>query len=147
MELQLTSTVFYIYFYLKSTSNKFIFVDFTSGAEAWLDHYEDPTFEKQLGDVVEQLRPLYEQLHAYVRGKLQKKYGDVVSPTGSIPMHLLGNMWGQNWNHIAEFTTPFPNKPLFDVTAEMVKQGYTPLKMFQMGDQFFQSLNMTKLPQ
>ncbi|XP_055638227.1 angiotensin-converting enzyme-like [Toxorhynchites rutilus septentrionalis] len=29
----------------------------------------------------------------------------------------------------------------------MVKQGYNPTKMFQMGDEFFVSLNMTKLPQ
>lgn len=44
-------------------------------------------------------------------------------------------------------TTPYPEKTLLDVTAEMVRQNYTALKMFQMGDEFFQSLNMTKLPQ
>lgn len=48
---------------------------------------------------------------------------------------------------IAAFTTPFPSKVLPDVTEEMVKQQFTPLKIFQMGDEFFQSLNMTKLPQ
>uniref|UniRef100_A0A8W7P8A2 Angiotensin-converting enzyme n=1 Tax=Anopheles coluzzii TaxID=1518534 RepID=A0A8W7P8A2_ANOCL len=36
---------------------------------------------------------------------------------------------------------------MFDVTEEMVRQGYTPVQMFEMGDEFFQSLNMTKLPQ
>uniref|UniRef100_A0A182SB90 Angiotensin-converting enzyme n=1 Tax=Anopheles maculatus TaxID=74869 RepID=A0A182SB90_9DIPT len=29
----------------------------------------------------------------------------------------------------------------------MIRQGYTPIKMFEMGDDFFTSLNMTKLPQ
>ncbi|KAH8413935.1 hypothetical protein KR222_004121, partial [Zaprionus bogoriensis] len=42
---------------------------------------------------------------------------------------------------------PFPDKPLVDVSSEMVNQGYTPLKMFQMGDDFFTSMNLTKLPQ
>jgi peptidyl-dipeptidase A len=113
-----------------------------------LHEYEDDTFESQIDGVIEQLKPLYEQLHAYVRFKLQEKYGDrIVSSKGPIPMHLVGNMWAQTWDEIADFTTPFPNKKLLDVTDEMVKQGYTAIKMFQMGDEFFQSLNMTKLPQ
>ncbi|XP_055641474.1 angiotensin-converting enzyme-like [Toxorhynchites rutilus septentrionalis] len=121
---------------------------FENGADVWLSEYDDPTFEQQVRDVIMQLRPLYEQIHAYVRFKLRQKYGpELVSETGPIPMHLLGNMWGQTWDNIADFTTPFPEKKLLDVTDEMVKQGYTPLKMFQMGDEFFESLNMTKLPQ
>lgn len=87
------------------------------------------------------------QIHAYVRHRLRQFYGpDVVALDKPIPMHLLGNVWGQTWEEIVDITTPFPNKKLLDVTEEMVKQGYTPLKMFQMGDEFFQSLNMTALP-
>lgn len=37
--------------------------DFQSGAEAWLDAYEDSTFEKQVESILEQLKPLYLQLH------------------------------------------------------------------------------------
>ncbi|GAB0091084.1 Angiotensin-converting enzyme [Sergentomyia squamirostris] len=120
---------------------------FYSGAESWLDEYEDETFEKQLETIFEQIRPLYEQLHAYVRFKLREKFGnDVVSEKGSIPMHLLGNMWGQTWSEKAELLVPYPEKKLLDVTDELVKQGYTPVSMFEKGDEFFQSLNMTKLP-
>lgn len=121
---------------------------FDNYADLWLKEYDDPTFEQQVENVIEQIRPLYEQIHGYVRYKLREKYGsDVVSETGPIPIHLLGNLWGQVWENIADFTTPFPEKKLLDVTKEMNKQGYTPLKMFHMGDDFFQSLNMTKLPQ
>nr|QHO60759.1 salivary 71kDa-like protein [Sergentomyia schwetzi] len=121
---------------------------FPSGAESWLDEYEDETFEKQLETIFEQIRPLYEQLHAYVRFKLREKFGkDVVPEKGSIPMHLLGNMWAQTWSEKAEILVPFPEKKLLDVTDELVKQGYTPVSMFEKGDEFFQSLNMTKLPE
>ncbi|CAM6031530.1 unnamed protein product, partial [Sphagnum compactum] len=121
---------------------------FHSGAEMWLDEYEVSDFEKQVEDVVEQLRPLYEQIHGYVRAKLRQYYGnEIVSEHGPIPMHLLGNMWGQSWEDVMEIVTPYPAKPKLDITDEMKKQGYTALKMFQMGDEFFQSLNMTKLPQ
>lgn len=38
-----------------------------------------------------QIKPLYEQLHAYVRHKLGQVYGpELISSTGSLPAHLLG---------------------------------------------------------
>lgn len=128
---------------------KFVCVlDYTSGAEEWLSEYEDDTFEQQLENIFDEIRPLYEQLHGYVRWRLRKFYGnEVVSEKGPIPMHLLGNMWGQTWNEIASLISPFPAKPLIDVSEEMARQGITPRKMFEMGDDFFTSLNLIKLPQ
>lgn len=121
---------------------------FESGAEMWLDEYEDETIEQQLEDIFDAIKPLYQQIHGYVRYRLRQYYGDdVVSETGPLPMHLLGNMWAQQWSDIADIVSPFPNKPLIDVTEEMVKQGYTPLKMFEMGDDFFTSMGLKKLPQ
>ncbi|XP_067620158.1 angiotensin-converting enzyme [Eurosta solidaginis] len=134
--------------YVEFNSKAAKFNNFTSGAEMWLDEYEDATIEQQLEDIFEQLRPLYQQIHGYVRHRLRQFYGnDAVPENGPIPMHLLGNMWAQQWSGIADIVSPFPDKPLIDVTNEMVAQGYTPLKMFQMGDEFFQSMNLTKLPQ
>lgn len=37
-----------------------------------------------------QIKPLYEQLHAYVRAKLMDAYPSLISPTGCLPAHLLG---------------------------------------------------------
>ncbi len=61
-------------------------------------------------------------------------------------MHLLGNIWGQEWSTISDLVLPYPDEPILDVTKEMVAQNYTPVMMFQRGDAFFQSLNMGKLP-
>lgn len=47
------------------------------------------------------MRPLYEQLHGYVRQKLRNKFGSLISEDGPIPMHLLGNMWGQSWENVS----------------------------------------------
>lgn len=79
----------------------FLISDFTSGAELWLDEYEDSTFEQQLENIFEEIRPLYQQLHAYVRHALRSKFGNLVSETGPIPMHLLGNMWAQSWESVS----------------------------------------------
>jgi peptidyl-dipeptidase A len=59
-------------------------------AEYWLSEYELDN-EDQFATLWTQVKPLYEQIHAYVRGKLRQKYGkDVVSAKGPIPAHLLG---------------------------------------------------------
>ena len=103
--------------------------------------YESDTFIEEMEETWEGLKPLYEQLHAYVRHHLNKKYGsEIVDPEGPLPAHLLGNMWAQSWNNIADLLTPYPEKPSIDVTKEMEKQGWTPTIMFQKADEFFQSI-------
>lgn len=67
--------------------------NFTSGAKLRLSEYEDETLEAQLEDIFKEIRPLYQQLHAYVRHSLKQTYGNEISDDGPIPMHLLGNMW------------------------------------------------------
>lgn len=68
-----------------------------------MDEYEDSTFEQQLENIFDQIRPLYQQLHAYIRYKLNQKYGDLVPAKGAIPMHILGNMWAQSWDNVIYF--------------------------------------------
>ena len=67
----------------------------------------------QLGPIAEKLwldlKPFYEELHAYVRFKLTKKYPEVKDGE-PIPAHLLGNMWAQGWVNIYNEVAPFPSK-------------------------------------
>lgn len=55
-------------------------------------------------------------------------------------------MWAQTWSNIESFTRPYPDKKEVDITAAMKAQGYTAKKMFEMSDEFFQSLNLTAMP-
>ncbi|EMP25694.1 Angiotensin-converting enzyme 2 [Chelonia mydas] len=71
----------------------------------------------------EQIKPLYRELHAYVRYRLENVYGsDRISSTGCLPAHLLGDMWGRFWTNLYALTVPYPDKPNIDVTSEMVKK-------------------------
>ena len=74
----------------------------------WRAKYDMPPdeFTKELDRLWEQVRPLYLQLHAYVRMKLREKYGDVVPANGPIPAHLLGNIWAQDWSNIYPLVAP-----------------------------------------
>ena len=68
---------------------------FDDGTELWLDVYDTADFQSQIARLWDQLTPLYEQLHAYVRGRLRQHYGEhVVSRDGPIPAHLLGKKRG-----------------------------------------------------
>merc|ERR1719419_643466 len=112
-----------------------------------VDPYESKTFQMDMEETWQGLKPLYEQLHAYVRNKLHQRYGDdVVKNSGPLPAHLLGNMWAQSWSNIADILKPYPAKPSINVTGEMIRQGWTPTKMFQKADDFFQSMGMDPMP-
>ncbi|KAF5283057.1 hypothetical protein FQR65_LT14074 [Abscondita terminalis] len=119
---------------------------FSSTTESWLYDYESPTFVDDIKRLWQELKPLYMQLHAYVRHKLRQRYGDIVPEKGPIPAHLLGNMWAQTWGNIADFTLPYPTVSGPDYSKLLSVNGYTPLKMFEMADKFFVSLNLTKMP-
>ncbi|XP_038076504.1 angiotensin-converting enzyme-like [Patiria miniata] len=120
-------------------------------SEVWQERYEmrDGKFEAMLSRIYTAVKPMYEQLHAYVRRKLAEHYGQdkVDTDNGMIPAHLLGNMWGQQWNNIYDLVTPYPDVPDLDVTQEMRRQGYTVHKMFKTAERFFTSLGMDPMPE
>ncbi|XP_064643851.1 angiotensin-converting enzyme-like isoform X1 [Lineus longissimus] len=121
---------------------------FKDTAEDWRARYETPNFEAELERLYEELGPLYDNLHAYVRRKLMERYGkDLFPPTGHIPAHLLGNMWAQSWDNIMDIVEPYKGKVSVDVTSEMVRQNYTAKKMFEISDEFFTSLGLIPMPE
>ena len=76
-----------------------------------------------------QVKPLYEQLHCYVRAKLNTKYGDAVVPkNGLIPAQLLGNMWAQSWENVYPQVEPYPGVGSLDVSATLKAERDAALK-------------------
>ncbi|XP_050739110.1 angiotensin-converting enzyme-like isoform X1 [Eriocheir sinensis] len=120
---------------------------FNDAGEFWRSDYEIDDFSEQLDLLWEQLRPLYQQLHSYVRARLVERYGEEVVPTnGPIPAHLLGNMWAQTWTNIFNFTIPYPGRTNIDVTNTLRAQGYRPIDMFRLAEEFFTSLGLEPMP-
>ncbi|XP_063595383.1 angiotensin-converting enzyme-like [Penaeus indicus] len=95
---------------------------FRNMAEMSLAQYESESFREDMAAVWEQIKPLYEQLHAFARRKLREVYGSHrVTHRGPLPAHLLGNMWALNWK-LDDLFLPFPDTPPVDVTPEMERQ-------------------------
>uniref|UniRef100_A0A8C3AXV9 Angiotensin-converting enzyme n=1 Tax=Cyclopterus lumpus TaxID=8103 RepID=A0A8C3AXV9_CYCLU len=114
----------------------------------WRSLYETPTFEEDLEALWKELEPLYQNVHAYVRRALYKKYGsEHINLKGPIPAHLLGNMWAQTWSGIMDLAMPYPDATQVDATPAMVSQGWNASRMFQESDKFFTSLGLLPMPQ
>ncbi|XP_066299935.1 angiotensin-converting enzyme-like [Branchiostoma lanceolatum] len=109
----------------------------------WRSWYETPTFEADLEALWQEVRPMYLELHAYVRRRLGEAYGkDKVGENDPIPAHLFGNMWSQQWNNIYDLVEPFSGKQRIDVTSAMVAKGWDAMRMFNESEQFFTSLGL-----
>jgi peptidyl-dipeptidase A len=116
----------------------------------WRSNYDMPPdgFAKEMDRLWTQLQPLYLSLHAYVRGQLGKKYGkDVVPANGPIPIHLLGNLWGQEWNNIYPLLDAPKSAQSFDLTKILVDRKTDPKSMVKYGEGFFTSLGFAPLPE
>ena len=114
--------------------------------EFWRSWYEVDDLEAMVEGFWNKLKPLYQELHAYVRYKLSQEYAEEMSSEGPIPAHLLGNMWAQSWVNIYDLVEPYKNQSSLDVTANMVKKGYNATMMFRLADSFFQSIGLEALP-
>lgn len=63
-------------------------------SERWIEDFEDVNFEQNSADLFAQIKPLYEQLHAYVRRRLSDLYASKYPKNHDpklIPAHLLGS--------------------------------------------------------
>jgi peptidyl-dipeptidase A len=85
----------------------------------WRSAYdmEPDAFQAETDRLWGQVKPLYDELHCYVRGKLHEKWGDKVPAEGPIPAHLLGNMWAQQWDNVYPLVEPYKVKGDLNVTA------------------------------
>ena len=121
----------------------------------WRSWYDMPpdAFAAKTDALWAQVAPFYRNLHCYVRGRLNLRYGDAVQKkTGPIRADLLGNMWAQQWGEIYDIAAPAPSKGLgaaekgYDVTALLVEKGYDPDKLVRTGEGFYTSLGFAPLP-
>lgn len=116
----------------------------------WRSNYDMPAddFAKELDRLWGQVKPLYDDLHCYVRAELGEHYGeDKVPQDGPIPAHLLGNMWAQQWGNIYDLVAPENADPGYDVTEQLAKHNYDEIQMVKGAETFFTSLGFDPLPE
>ena len=104
-------------------------------------------FSAEVERLWQQVKPLYESLHAYVRTRLVEKYGPTaVDANGMIRADLLGNPWAQEWGNIFPLVAPAQQKQPYDVTDLLKAKNVDAIGMVKYGEGFFTSLGFAPLP-
>jgi Angiotensin-converting enzyme len=68
--------------------------DYKNAGEMWRAKYEDKELISKVDKLWEEVQPLYNELHRYMKNQLEGLYGDKMKKGSEfIPAHLLGNMW------------------------------------------------------
>ena len=71
---------------------------------------EDKDFQKDLETIWQQMKTIYQKIHAYARYKFRKYWGDdKIGEMDPLPAHIFGNMWAQNWENTLPILLPFDN--------------------------------------
>jgi peptidyl-dipeptidase A len=124
---------------------------FTDVGEMWRSRYDMPAadFEKEAARLYDQVRPLYQGLHCYARGKLAKKYGKDKVPDGKpIPAQLFGNMWAQQWNRVYDdLLKPYPAASIESADRGLQAQKWDAVRMTKSAENFYTSIGFPALPQ
>lgn len=82
---------------------------------------------------IQEVRPLYEQLHCYAKYELAARYGQ--KPPRKIPAHWIGNRWAQNWDGIVE-----------GVDLDPLFRNRSREWIVQQAEAFYVSMGFPKLP-
>ena len=119
-------------------------------SDLWFSKYDMPAdeFLADTDRVWDEVKPLYDALHCHVRAKLNDHYGDdIVSTSDPLPVHMLGNMWGQSWSNIYDLVYP-KQKELSSVnlTEIIEERKLTEIDMVEYAEDFFISIGFEALP-
>ncbi|WP_373474927.1 M2 family metallopeptidase [Sphingorhabdus sp.] len=116
----------------------------------WRSGYDMPAddFAKLTDKLWLEVKPLYDELHTYVRTQLNKKYGEAVQGnTGPIRADLLGNMWAQEWGDIYDVVAPAGSGDIgYDIGDLLKAKKIDEVGMVKIGEGFFSSLGFAPLP-
>ncbi|XP_055851281.1 angiotensin-converting enzyme-like [Episyrphus balteatus] len=113
-----------------------------SPLQFWLREYNLTEMENLMNDI----QPLYNELHAFIRTDLQKKYGNsIIKSDGLIPHHLFEQVIAQVWKNgsIIEELFPYEDLPPVDYVLD---RNFSPYDLYEYAAGYYEELGFTKFP-
>lgn len=92
-----------------------------------------PEMMEMMESFVEDLKPLYEQLHAWVRRELAQRYGR--DAPERIPAHWIGNRWAQAWPGLSR-----------GIDLDSLLESKEPTWIVKQAETFYTSMGLPPLP-
>ncbi len=124
-------------------------LDFADAGQMWRAGYDMSAadFETETDRLWGQVKPLYDALHCHVRHVLADQYGERMPADGTIPAHVTGNMWAQDWSALYPLLEPYPGVSSLDVDGALERSGMDAKAMTRLAEDFYTSLGMPALPE
>ncbi|CDW53617.1 angiotensin converting enzyme [Trichuris trichiura] len=110
----------------------------------WEKLYESGELANDVEKLWTDLLPLYEELHAYARRRLMKKYKNFNVST--IEIHLFRDLWSEDWSGLMNDLIPYKDTPSGDITQKLKEENISLRKLYHMVDDCFASIGLTKAP-
>ncbi|GAB1608681.1 angiotensin-converting enzyme-like [Argonauta hians] len=111
-------------------------------------YYEHPEIIQSVSDqLLQEVMPLYIELHTYVRHRLSQYYGPniIKNSLSTIPAHILGDMWGQSWGNIYSIVQPFPLINIDDFDALITNLSTTSTQLQEKSVSFYTSIGLSSM--
>ncbi|CAG0896210.1 unnamed protein product [Cyprideis torosa] len=120
---------------------------FDDMGQLWRRNYENDNFLNEIETAWQDLKPFYQELHAYARHKLLEIYPNHVDfqSRSLIPAHLLGNMWAQSWAEKFELLK-LSNGENVNLDEALKRKYSSVVQFFTEADKFFQDIGLEPLP-
>lgn len=118
----------------------------SNAAKWWQSQYEDPKIIEIVDKLWTDIKPLYTELHTYVKRKLLNIYSDKNAIDGfdskseTIPAHLLGAIHANSWSNLYEDTKPHKDK--FTINYTDIKSNKA---MFDWTNTIYTSIGLNPL--
>ncbi|XP_061394132.1 angiotensin-converting enzyme-like [Musca vetustissima] len=116
-------------------------------SRTWYLYYDTENFQRELEEVVWEIMPLYQELHAYLRHWARHQYGKHLTDAtdGAIPAPVMEQIITQDWYANPIFRIPFPKHPLPTVKQRLEEVMDTPVQMIKKSSEFYESMHLNKL--
>ncbi|XP_068231191.1 angiotensin-converting enzyme-like [Palaemon carinicauda] len=115
---------------------------FNNSGLLWIEPYTDEEYTSDdfISDIAElwnKTKPFYARLRAYVLYKLKDKYHDEITTEDLIPAHILGDMYGENWESLYDLVAPNNDTQLPNITNVLEEKLGNVVNMTRVVEEFF----------
>ncbi|CAG0921092.1 unnamed protein product [Notodromas monacha] len=123
------------------------FMGYPNAAEMMMAPEETPDLRGQVLKLWIQAQPLYKKIFSYFRFKLSNVYPGLIDLNGPIPAHFMGSTFPTNFNMVNNTELPYPGSENIwkSIAEEMLSQGYTVRRMYDVAEDFFVSMGFSPM--
>ncbi|KAJ6636732.1 Angiotensin-converting enzyme [Pseudolycoriella hygida] len=112
--------------------------------ESWREEVDIPNLRDVVNSLNDDIKPFYELLHGVLRNLLWERVHkfEPFLKNETIPAHLLGSMWAQNWKLYLKLISPFNE---VDLDENFMATNWTNIDMVKHAEDYYSSMGLPRM--